>query len=165
MVLLTLTHPCRAYGDKPPAFMAKVPGGLLPVIELDGQVITESAVIMQILEDQFPDHKPMLPPVGSQERARADLLFRLERQLFSDWLGWLCNDWDHEGKKKRFERTMDLVANEMDAAGGPFFLGAELSLVDVTFTSILERTAASLAYYKGFSVFHEMSWNSDESVS
>eukprot|EP00955_Chlamydomonas_euryale_P038052 350975-Chlamydomonas_euryale.AAC.3 len=28
----------RCYGDKPPAFMAKVPGGLLPVIEIDGQV-------------------------------------------------------------------------------------------------------------------------------
>ena len=66
----------RAYGDKPPEFMAKVPGGLLPVIELDGQVITESAVIMQILEETFPDHKPLLPPLGSEGRARADLLFR-----------------------------------------------------------------------------------------
>lgn len=148
----------RAYGSKPPEFMAKVPGGLLPVIELDGQVITESAVIMQILEDTFPDHKPLLPPPGSEGRARADLLFRLERQLFSDWLGWLCNDWDHEGKQRRFERTMDLVAKEMEAEGGPFFLGSELSLVDVTFTSILERTAASLAYYKGFYIRGQGRW-------
>lgn len=28
----------RCYGDKPPEFMAKVPNGLLPVLEVDGQV-------------------------------------------------------------------------------------------------------------------------------
>ena len=32
---------------------------------------------------------------------------------------------------------------------GPYFLGSELSLVDITFTPMLERMAASLAYYKG----------------
>ena len=38
-------------------------------------------------------------------------------QLFSDWLGWLCNDWDGEGKRKRFEATMDIVSQELSAAG------------------------------------------------
>ena len=43
---------------------------------------------------------------------------RLERQLFSDWLGWLCNDWDTDGRRKaRFEATMDIVARELSAAG------------------------------------------------
>ncbi|GFH27240.1 GST N-terminal domain-containing protein, partial [Haematococcus lacustris] len=41
----------RCYGDKQRSFLAKVPNGLLPVIELDGQVVTESAVIMQLLEE------------------------------------------------------------------------------------------------------------------
>ena len=38
-------------------------------------------------------------------------------QLFSDWLGWLCNDWDGRGKQARFEATMDIVARELSAAG------------------------------------------------
>lgn len=38
----------RCYGDKPPEFMAKVPSGLLPVLEVGGQIITESAVIQQV---------------------------------------------------------------------------------------------------------------------
>lgn len=33
--------PMRSYGDKPQEFLRKVPGGLLPAIEINGQVITE----------------------------------------------------------------------------------------------------------------------------
>ncbi|PNG99376.1 Glutathione S-transferase DHAR2, partial [Tetrabaena socialis] len=128
----------------------QVPSGLLPVIELDGRVVTESGVIMSLLEEQFPNHNPLMPPAGTPARARADGLMRLERRLFSDWLNWLCSDRGHERARQQFEATMDLVAAEMDREGGPFFLGSSLSLVDITFCPMLERSAASLAYYKGF---------------
>lgn len=49
LAITKLQQDC-SYGDKPPAFLAKVPSGLLPVIELDGQVITESADIMNVLD-------------------------------------------------------------------------------------------------------------------
>ena len=45
----------RSYGEKPAWFLKKVPSGLLPVVELDGEIITESLVIMQILEQTFPE--------------------------------------------------------------------------------------------------------------
>ncbi|KXZ55141.1 hypothetical protein GPECTOR_3g291 [Gonium pectorale] len=148
----------RCYGDKPPSFMAKVPSGLLPVIELDGRVVTESAVIMQLLEDTFPDHKPLMPPAGTPARQRADGLMRLERRLFSDWLNWLCSDWNHDRAKKQFEATMDVVAAEMEREGGPYFLGSDISLVDITFCPMLERIAASLSYYKGCYVRGQGRW-------
>jgi hypothetical protein len=44
---------------------------------------------------------------------------------------------------------MEVINEQLQAAGGPYFLGAELSLVDITFVPMLERAAASLAYYKG----------------
>jgi glutathione S-transferase len=34
------------------------------VLELDGKVVTESAVIMNLLEEAFPDNKPLMPPKG-----------------------------------------------------------------------------------------------------
>lgn len=151
----------RCYGDKPASFMAKVPGGLLPVIELDGQVVTESSVIMNLLEEEFTakdGFKELMPPKGTPERVRADALMRLERQFFSDWLGWLCNGWDYEGRKRRFEATMDVVCRELQTAGGPFFLGKDISLVDITFTPMLERGVASLAYYKGYFMRGEGRW-------
>eukprot|EP00955_Chlamydomonas_euryale_P038051 350975-Chlamydomonas_euryale.AAC.2 len=49
---------------------------------------------MNLLEEAFPNHKPLMPPAGDPQRPRADLLMRLERQFFSDWLSWLCNSWD-----------------------------------------------------------------------
>ncbi len=42
---------------------------------------------------------------------------QLERRLFSDWLNWLCSDWNHERARAQFEATMDLVAAEMDREG------------------------------------------------
>ena len=58
----------------------QVPGGLLPVLEIDGRVVTESSVIMALLEEEFPEHRPLMPVKGTQERARADGLMRLERE-------------------------------------------------------------------------------------
>ena len=60
--------------------------------------------------------------------------------------------WGHEGNRAAFIATLDVVEKELGAAGGPYFLGAELSLVDIVFAPFLERIAASLAYYKGFFV-------------
>jgi glutathione S-transferase len=72
--------------------LSQVPSGLLPVLEIDGRMITESAVIQQVLEQIQPE-RPMLPPEGSPERQRAAQLMRLERRLFSDWLQWLTTGW------------------------------------------------------------------------
>lgn len=70
-----------------------MPSGLLPAVEIDGRLVTESATIMALLEEAFPDHTPLLPPPGSAGRARADALLRLERRMYSDWLSWLCSAW------------------------------------------------------------------------
>ena len=70
----------------------QVPSGLLPAMELDGKLVIESADIMWALEEAFPE-SALLPPEGSRERQRANQLLRLERQLFGDWLRWLCSGW------------------------------------------------------------------------
>ena len=62
-------------------------------MEYNGELVVESADIMQILEDEFADYKPLLPPEGTPERDRAERLMALERRLFSDWLRWLCSSW------------------------------------------------------------------------
>ncbi|EIE23653.1 glutathione S-transferase [Coccomyxa subellipsoidea C-169] len=166
----------RCYGDKPPEYTAKVPSGLLPAMELDGQLIVESAEIMRILEEAFPDNKPLLPPKGSKERQRADSLMRLERRLFSDWLSWLTTSWQAPSSHtiplphcmlalrttREFIATMDAVDRELGAAGGPFFLGADLSMVDVVFSPFLERIAASILYYKGLTVRGDGRWKNLE---
>ena len=71
----------------------QVPSGLLPVLEMDGKLTTESAAIMDKLEAAFPQ-LPMMPwPEGSPEDRRARQLLALERRLFGAWLQWLCQAW------------------------------------------------------------------------
>ena len=61
-------------------------------MELDGQLYTESDLIMRVLEEKFPD-RPMMPGRSSPDFSRAQRLLRLERQLFGVWLQWLCRAW------------------------------------------------------------------------
>ena len=143
----------RCYGPKPRAFMEKVPSGLLPVLEVDGQIITESAVIQSLLEQMYPENCPLLPAQGTQERERAGALLQLERQLFGDWLNYLCRG----AQKGRFESTMDAIDDELGVVSGPYFL-EEFSLVDIVFAPFLERIVASIPYYKGEMVRGQGRW-------
>lgn len=91
------TVPMRSYGDKPPAFLRRVPNGLLPAISIEAhdgrsETVTESQVIMELLDKWHPEedgYKPMLPREGSQDQRRYEMLARLERELFSWWCTFL----------------------------------------------------------------------------
>ena len=142
----------RCYGPKPPSYTAKVPSGLLPAVEVDGELITESDRIMFVLEAEFPD-RPMLPPRDSPQATDAARLLQLERRLFGAWLNWLTSGWGHAQGKAAFEDVLGEVERRLKASGGPFFLpGAAPSLVDCSFAPFLERMNASLFYYKGYRV-------------
>ena len=143
----------RSYGDKPREFLAKVPGGILPAIELDGQLMTESLVIMQTIDEVFSSYGPqMVPPAGTPERERASELLRLERELFARW----CELTFRPGKgmldsaEKGLLQTLRAVDAALGASDGPWFLGgAEPSLVDLQYVSHVERLLASVLYWKG----------------
>ena len=142
----------RCYGDKPSSFLAKVPSGLLPVVELEGRVYTESALIAALIEDKYPQNTPLLPARGTPLREEAEALLRLERQLFSRWMQWLTGSRAEAAGRAGLESALDEVDAALRRHGGPYFLGAELSLVDITFAPFLERIAASIYYYKGLRV-------------
>lgn len=112
----------RCYGEKPAWFTKMVPSGLLPVVELDGKIITESMDIMFLIEQRFPDHNPLLPS-GGPELAAVDSLLGLERRLAGAWMNRLRSSWpDMNG----FENTMDKVNSALQRFGGPYFLGSKV---------------------------------------
>ena len=146
----------RCYGPKPASFTSMVPSGALPVIELDGQVITESSVISRVLESEFTDddgHKNLLPYApGSDDGRRADALMRLERALFSRWMQWITSSWNDASAQSVYCEVLDEVDAELGAGGGPYFMGEEFTLVDIAYAPFLERMAASILYYKGVKI-------------
>ena len=146
-------NPLSCYGDKSSEFFRVSPSGQMPVAKINGRVVSESNAIMRILEEEFPEHKPLLPPSDSPEAARVGPLLRLERKVFSSWFSWLTS---RAGSSSGAADEMHALLLQVDAAlaevkgQGPYFLGAEISMVDVMFAPFLERMAASLPYYKGF---------------
>ena len=70
--------------------LLQMPSGQVPVAEIGGRIIADSAAIARALEERYPD-KPLLPSPGTPERAEADALNRLERVLFSKWMQWLTS--------------------------------------------------------------------------
>ena len=143
--------PMRCYGQKPAWFSRLSATGLLPVAEIDGDIVTESDVILQTLEDRFPDATALLPLASDPKAAAVGPLLRLERELFSAWLRWLTGSTTtNDRSKMAFENTLGRVEEALGASGGPYFLGGYFSVIDCIFAPFLERMAGSLAFYKGF---------------
>ncbi|MBD0337510.1 MAG: glutathione S-transferase family protein [Cyanobacteria bacterium Co-bin13] len=140
------------YGQKESWYKRKVPSGMLPALELDGRLITESDDILMALEQVFG-------PLGwGMTDPRVMPLRQLERLLFRAWCTWLCYPARSAGEERRSrEQFVAVVAQVEEALGrtpGPYFL-EEFSTVDVVFTPYVERMNASLYYYKGYSLREE----------
>jgi len=70
-------------GNRPGWLYELNPAGKVPVLD-DGFVLPESAVIMEYLDERFPE--PALLPAGREERARARLaVFRFDDLLGDDY--------------------------------------------------------------------------------
>jgi len=135
------------YGEKEPWFRRLVPSGMLPAVELDGRLITESDDILQALEVAFG-------PLGAaMADPRVLPLRQLERTLFRAWCQWLCVPRGSEREEALVEQSFDRVAVMVDqallASPGPFFL-EDFGTADLVFTPYIERMNASLYYYKGY---------------
>lgn len=140
------------YGEKESWYKRKVPSGMLPAIELDGRMITESDDILIALEKVFG-------PLGlGMENPSVLPLRQLERLLFRAWCTWLCYRASSASQEqKNQDKFTDVVARVEDALGrttGAYFLD-EFGTTDVIFTPYVERMNASLYYYKGYSLREE----------
>ncbi len=137
------------YGEKESWYKRKVPSGMLPALELDGRIITESDDILMALEQEF----------GALSRGMRDPqvlpLRQLERLLFRAWCAWLCRPSNSEREEQRnreqFTGVVEMVEEALGSTPGNYFL-AEFGTADVIFTPYVERMNASLYYYKGYSL-------------
>lgn len=139
------------YGEKEPWYRSIVRSGLLPAIDIEGSLITESDRILEALEDCFS-------PLGFSLRdPRVIPLRRLERLLFQAWCQWLCLPTEAVAVQRQAEAAFLQMAEQfamaLEVTGGPFLL-EEFSIADLVFVPFLERMNASLAYYKGFPLRH-----------
>ncbi|MGJ3251166.1 MAG: glutathione S-transferase family protein [Elainellaceae cyanobacterium] len=137
------------YGTKERWYKRKVPSGMLPAVEIDGRLITESDDILIALERVF----------GSLGSGMTDSIViplrRLERLLFRAWCSWLCypspSPQEDRRNQAQFIEAMSMVEDALGRTSGSYFL-EKFGTVDVIFTPYVERMNASLYYYKGYSL-------------
>lgn len=140
------------YGEKEMWYRRKVPSGVLPAIDLDGHIITESDDILIALEKVFGAlGLGMTDPQVISVR-------RLERTLFRAWCEWLCRPASsarqEQSHREQFIEVMAKVEKVLGSTSGAYFL-EEFGTADVIFTPYVERMNASLYYYKGYSLREE----------
>lgn len=137
--------------DRPAWLYQKNPRGKVPVLEEDGGfVLPESLVIMEYLEERFPD--PSLWPVDPAERALA----RLWLDRFDDRLGD-----DYYALRRGDDSEFDRRLAELDAAleRQPFLSGREYGLADIGYVPWVLRAQSNLGVelepYEALSVWLE----------
>ena len=149
----------RCYGDKERWYLKKVPTGMLPAIEIENHIITESDDILFVLEEIYG-------PLGRSLNDHKVLAYRrLERELFSSWCNWLCRNSlfpaQEEKKKESFKSVAKKLEKELKENAAEWLTpistenGEKPGSADVIFIPYVERMNASLAYYKGYSLREE----------
>ena len=134
-----VTHDLRTGAQRRESFVALSPQGLVPAVEADGAILTQSLAIIEWLDEQWPE-PPLLPadPVGrATARAMAQLiacdihplnnlrvLTKLREQFGADeaQVGQWIAGWIEEG----FAALETLVARH----GGQFAYGDEPGIAD-----------------------------------
>jgi glutathione S-transferase len=119
--------------DRPAWLYEKNPAGRVPVIEEDGgRPLSESAVIMEFLEERYPE--PPLLPADPADRAAVRLLIFRDGDLTSPYYAFRRGE---DGAAEEFDQAL----GKFDALLGeqPYLGGEEYGLADIAFVPWLLR--------------------------
>jgi RNA polymerase-associated protein len=113
--------------DRPAWLYEKNPRGKVPVIEEDEFIMPESSVIMEYLDERFPE--PALLPDDPADRAAARLwIWDFDRRLGDDYYAARRGE---DGARERL--TARLAALDMWLEGRQFLAGGVYGLADIAY--------------------------------
>jgi glutathione S-transferase len=123
--------------DRPAWLYEKNATGRVPVLEEDGRSIPESVVIMELLEERYPE-PPLLPP-DPADRALVRLRIFRDDELTDPYYAFRRGE---DGA----EEQLDAALGALDAAltEQPFLGGAEYGLADIAHVPWILRTRDNL---------------------
>jgi glutathione S-transferase len=123
--------------DRPAWIYEKNPLGKVPVLEESDFVLPESAVIMEYLEERYPE--PPLWPADPAERAAGRLLLERFGELSRPYYALRRGEED-----ARVRLDAGLAALDSLLAGRPFLTGREFGLADAAYLPWILRAETML---------------------
>lgn len=112
--------------DRPAWLYEKNPSGKVPVLDEDGWILPESAVIAEYLDERYPE--PPLWPADPGERAAGRLLVHRFDDFSRPYYAFRRGE---EGARARFEEELDWLDGLL--AGMPWLSGRAFGLADIAF--------------------------------
>lgn len=125
----------NVHGSQKPEYLAKSPMGKVPYLDVDGQLLRESAVILEYLEDAYPQ-KPLLPKDPLQRARVRELVTFIElhnelvvRRLYN---GLFFGGSFSEETKAAVEKDIAKGVRALKAVAqfDPFIAGKDLTIAD-----------------------------------
>jgi glutathione S-transferase len=123
--------------ERPAWIYEKNPTGRVPVVEEDGWVLPESTLIMEYLEERWPE--PRLLPLDPADRALARLwIFRHD-----DFSGpYYALRRGEDGAQARFDEQLAKLDAALEAR--PWLTGSEYGLADIAYVPWVLRAQDTL---------------------
>lgn len=124
--------------NKPDWFLEISPLGKVPVLKVDGEILFESAVIAEYLDETRP---PRLHPADALQRARNRSWIEFSSEMLVSHFRLLMTKDEDEFCSRQKEMREKLTTLERSLGHGPFFNGERFSLVDAAFAPGFLRIA------------------------
>jgi glutathione S-transferase len=134
------------------------PRGYVPVLEIDGELHTEVAALVQYLADQAPQSN-LLPPAGSKERFRVQQwLAFVASELHKVFSPWLFDPTAADSTKQAVRNKLGVRFGELDKllADRPYLTGETFTVADAYAFTIVNWSnfvKVDLAPYPNLSAF------------
>ncbi len=125
--------------NQPPEwFLTLSPTGKVPILEVDGKVLFESAIINEYLDEVNP---PSLHPADPLEKAQNRAWMEFSSPLYMAFFKLMMSKTKEAGAEVLLETNKQLDTLDKIKVNAPWFNGDNFSMVDISIAPLLMRLA------------------------
>ncbi|KAI4351114.1 hypothetical protein L6164_005499 [Bauhinia variegata] len=147
-VLLTLEEKKLPYkthlinlADKPKWFLDVNPEGKVPVLKHDDKWVTDSDVIVGILEEKYPEPSLVTPPEFSSVGSK----------IFGSFVSFLKSKDPNDGTEQALLNELKALDDHLKAHG-PYVAGEKVTAVDLSLAPKLYHLVVALGHFKNWTI-------------
>ncbi|HFC93659.1 MAG TPA: glutathione S-transferase family protein [Leucothrix mucor] len=131
--------------DEPPEwFLALSPTGKVPILEVDGKVLFESAIISEYLDEVNP---PSLHPANPLEKAQNRAWMEFTSPLYMAFFKLMMSKTKKAGAEVIIDTNKQLATLDKIKVNAPWFNGDDFSMMDISIAPLFMRLAFLKKHY------------------